>query len=273
LAEVHLELGVYYEAPRDHMPLARQYAERALALDPSMHQAHGTLGLIDLLYDWNLPLAQSELEEADTRDNAIWQLGCTVHLLSINGRYRHAEEDLESMLEFDPHSGMLIAELGCVKYYSGHYDDSVRYYQQALSLDTRSVLGYWGMGRSLAREERYKEALEDLRRFKKLNGFEPAIITAEIGFTEAASGDRHAAMETLKQLQEESKHAYVDPYLMAVVYLGLKDRENTYALLDRAYQAHSPFLISIATDPKWSAWRSDARFEALWNRMTTQARS
>jgi hypothetical protein len=80
-------------------------------------------------------------------------------------------------------------------------------------------------------------------------------------------------METLKQLQEESKHAYVDPYLMAVVYLGLKERENTYALLDSAYQAHSPFLISIATDPKWSAWRSDARFEALWNRMTTQARS
>lgn len=273
MAEGHLALGIYYEAPRDHMPLARKYALRALALDPSMHHAHGILGLIDLLYDWNLPLAQSELEEADTRDNAIWQLGCTAHLLSINGRYRHAEEDLESMLEFDPHSGMLIAELGCVKYYSGHYDDSIRYYQQALSLDPRSVLGYWGMGRSLTRQDRYKEALEDLRRFKKLNGFEPAIITAEIGFTEAASGDRRGAMETLKQLQEESRHAYVDPYLIAVVYLGLKDRANTYVLLDRAYQAHSPFLISIASDPKWSAWRSDARFEALWNRMTIQARS
>lgn len=273
MAEGHLALGIYYEAPRDHMPLARKYAQRALALDPSMHHAHGILGLIDLLYDWNLPLAQSELEEADTRDNAIWQLGCTAHLLSINGRYRHAEEDLESMLEFDPHSGMLIAELGCVKYYSGNYEDSIRYYRQALSLDPRSVLGYWGMARSLTCQDRYKEALEDLRRFKKLNGFEPAIITAEIGFTEAASGDRRAAMETLKQLQEESRHAYVDPYLMAVVYLGLKDRANTYMLLDRAYQAHSPFLISIASDPKWSAWRSDARFEALWNRMTTQTRS
>ena len=273
MAEAHLELGIYYEAPRDHMPLARQYAQRALALDPSMHHAHGILGLIDLLYDWNLSLAQSELEEADTRDNAIWQLACTAHLLSINGRYRHAEEDLEGMLEFDPHSGMLIAELGCVKYYSGRYDDSIRYYQQALSLDPRSVLGYWGMGRSLASEGRYKEALEDLRRFKKLNGFEPTIITAEIGFTEASSGDRHAAMEILKELQEESKHLYVDPYLVAVVYLGLKDRENTYAWLDRAYQARSPFLISIATDPKWSALRSDARLEALWNRMTTEARS
>ena len=273
MAEGHLALGIFYEAPRDHMPLARQFAQRALTLDPSMHQAHGILGLIDLLYDWNLRLAQSELEEADTRDHAIWQLACTAHLLSINGRSRHAEEDLERMLEFDPHSGMLIAELGCVKYYSGHYDDSIRYYQQALTLDPHSVLGYWGMGRSLAHQGRYKEALEDLKQFKKLNGFEPAIITAEIGFTEAASGDRHAAMETLDRLREESKHVYVDPYLMAAVYLGLKDRENTYAWLDRAYQARSPFLISIGTDPKWSDSRSDARFEALWSRMTSEARS
>jgi hypothetical protein len=50
---------------------------------------------------------------------------------------------------------------------------------------------------------------------------------------------------------------------MAVVYLGLRDRENTYAWLDRAYEARSPFLISIAMDPKWSDSRSDARFEAL----------
>jgi TolB-like protein/Tfp pilus assembly protein PilF len=270
MAEAHLALGIFFEAPRDHMPLARQYARRALALDPSMHHAHGILGLVALLYDWNLPLAQGELEEADIRDDAIWQLACTAHLLTMNGRFRHAEEDLESMLEFDPHSGMLIGELGCVKYYSGHYDDSIRYYQQALRLDSRSVISFWGLGRSLAGEGHYKEALEDLRRFKELNGVEPPIITAEIGFTEAESGDRHGAMETLKQLQQESKHAYVDPYLMAVVSLGLKRREDTYAWLDRAYEARSPFLISIATDPKWSGLRSDARFGALWNRMTTE---
>ncbi len=269
MAESHLGLGVYYEAPRDHMPLARQYAQRALMLDPSLHQAHAILGLIDLLYDWNFAAGQSELEEADARDHAIWQLGCTTHLLTLNGRYRHAEEDLESMLEFDPHSGMLIAELGCVNYYAGHYDDAIRYYQQALTLDPRSVLANWGMARVLAREKRYKEALDRLKQVKKLNGFEPPIITAEIGFTEAASGDRQAALQTLKQLREESKHIYVDSFLMAVVYLGLKDRENTYAWLDRAYQAHSPFLVSLATDPKWSDSRSDSRFEALWNRMTS----
>ena len=197
MAEGQLELGVYYEAPRDHIPLARQYAQRALALDPEMHQAHGILGLIDLLYDWNLPLARSELEEADIRENAIWELGCTAHLLSISGRYRHAEEDIENMLEFDPNSEMLIAELGCVNYYSGHYDDSVRYYQQALGTDPHSVLGTWGMGRSLAIEGRYKDALEDLRRFKKLNGFNPPSLRPKSDLPKRSRGSprRHGDSE------------------------------------------------------------------------------
>ncbi len=270
LAEAHLELGVYYELPLDHMPLARQYAKLALSLDPSIRQAHGILGLINLLYDWNLPAAQAELAQADTRENAIWALGCTAHLLASNGRYRHAEEDLERMLEFDPDSSMLISELGCVKYYSGQYDDAIRYYHRAMATDSQSVLGYWGLGRALAKEGRYKEALDALRTFRPANGVEPPIITAEIGYTEGLSGDKQSARETLRKLNELSKKIYVDPYLIAVIYLSLNDQASTYAWLNKAYDVRSPFLISLASDPKWSNQTRDPRLRALWNRMTRQ---
>ncbi|MGA8089887.1 MAG: tetratricopeptide repeat protein [Terracidiphilus sp.] len=270
LAEAHLELGVYYELPLDHMPLARQYAQHALSLDPSIRQAHGILGLIDLLYDWNLPAAQTELAQADTRENAIWSLGCTAHLLATNGRYRHAEEDLQRMLEFDPDSSMLISELGCVKYYAGQYDDSIRYYRQAMAVDFQSVLGYWGLGRALTKTGRYKEALETLRAFKPANGIEPPIITAEIGYTEGVSEDKQSAEETLRQLKEQAKKIYVDPYLIAVVYLSLGDHGRTYVWLNKAYDVRSPFLISLASDPKWSDEIRDPRLRALWDRMTHQ---
>lgn len=268
LAEAYLELGVFYESPLVNMPPARENAQRALALDPSIRQAHGILGLIDLLYDWNLPGAQTELAQADTRATAIWALGCTAHLLVTNGRYRHAEEDLERMLEFDPESTMLISELGCVKYYSGQYDDAIRYYRRAKSMDAQSVLASWGLGRALAREGRYKEALEALRAFKPANGIEPPILTAEIGYTEGTSGDRHAAEQTLRDLKEQAKKIYVDPYLIAVIYLSLKDDESTYAWLEKAYRVRSPFLISLASDPKWSGESGSPRLRSLWNQMT-----
>ncbi len=270
MANSHMLLGLYYEPPRDHLPLARQYAERALAIDPSMHEAHGTLGLIHLVYDWDYAAAESELAAADARESAIRALSCTahLHLLGDAEHLRHAEEDLHRMLEFDPHSPGLIDELGCVSYYGGRYTDSIRYYRQAIAADPQAAIAYWGLGRSLTREGHYIEALETLRRFKAVNGFEPPIITAEIGYSEASSGDRRAALATVARLQRESRISYVDPYLIAVIYLGLKDGQNTYAWLDQAYAARSSFLISIATDPKWSTSRSDPRFQEIWNRMT-----
>jgi tetratricopeptide (TPR) repeat protein len=270
MADSHILLGLYYEPAREHMPLARQYAEHALALDPSMREAHGTLGLIHLVYDWDYAAAENELAVADARESATRALSCTAHLHLLGDRehMRHAEEDLHRMLEFDPHSAALIGELGCVSYYAGRYADSIRYYREAIAADPRAAIVHWGLGRSLAREGRYGEALDVLKRFKAVNGFEPPVITAEIGYSEAASGDRRAALATVKRLEQESRVGYVDPYLIAVVYLGLKDYDNTYAWLNRAYATRSSFLISIATDPKWSMSHSDARFQEIWNRMT-----
>ena len=270
LADSHMLLGLFYEPARDHMPLARQYAERALAIDPSLHEAHGTLGLVHLVYDWDFGAAENELAAADARESAIRELSCTAHLHLLGDRehMRHAEEDLHRMLEFDPHSTSLINELGCVSYYEGRYEESVRYYRDAIATDPHAAIIYWGLGRSLGREGHYGEALEILKRFKIVNGFEPPVITAEIGYTEGASGDRRAALATVTHLQQESRASFVDSYLIAVVYLGLKDYDNTYAWMNRAYAERSPFLISIASDPRWSGSRSDPRFQEIWNRMT-----
>jgi TolB-like protein len=165
LAESHTALGVYFEPAREHMPLARRYAERALAIDSSLSQAHGTLGLIHLLYDWDYGAAQTELAAADSRESAITSFTCTAHLLEQSGRMRHAEEEIHQRLEFDPRSAALIGELGCISYYGGNYEESIRHYRQALAADSRSTLANWGLGKSLVREGRYAEALDTLRRF------------------------------------------------------------------------------------------------------------
>jgi TolB-like protein/Flp pilus assembly protein TadD len=268
LAESHLALGIYFEPAREHMPLARRYAERALAIDSSLSQAHGTLGLIHLVYDWDYGAAQAEVAAADSRESAITTFACTAHLLDQSGRTRHAEEEIHQVLEFDPRSPTLLGELGCINYYGGKYKEAIRYYRQALAADSRSPIASWGLGKSLVREGRYAEALEILRRFKVVNGFEPPVITAEIGYAEGLSGDRKAAIETAHSLQRASAHTFVDPFLVALIYLSLKDADNTYAWLNKAYADRSSFLISIATDPKWTASRKDARFQDLLDRMT-----
>ena len=270
LAEAHLELGMYFEPPLEHFAVARRAAERALAIDPAMSDPHGVLGLIHLVYDWNYSAAQSELAAAERREVAIWHLGCTAHLLDSTGNLRHAEEDLQHMLEFSPGASNLVAELGCVKYYGKRYEESVQFYQQALSSDPHSLLAAWGYGRTLGAMGRYKEALAVLEKYRETYKIEHPLLLGEIGYIQALAGNREGAMETMAKLKMLSHKAFIDPYFVAIIYLGLSDRNATYEWLDKAYDIRSPFLVSIATDPKWSKSQADPRLQELWNRMTTQ---
>ena len=263
LAESHVLLGLYFESPRDHMPLARAAAERALALDSSLQEAHGTLGIIHLFYDWDYAAAQAEVTTAAADASAINKLACFSHLLERTGNTRHAEEEILRLLAFDPRSAALISELGCIEYYRGSYDEAVAHYREALKADPHSPIPYWGLGKSLDRQGKSNQALQALRAFRQANGFEPPVITAEIGYVEGRAGHAAAAHAAIGQLQNESRTSFVDPYLIALIYHSLGQDESAFDYLQGAFAVRSPFLMSITTEPKWKSARTDPRFQNL----------
>lgn len=272
MAAGEVQIGIFFELPGSHMEAARQYAERAIALDPAISEAHGVLGLVYLVYDWNFAAAQAQLASTNSREDAIWHIGCTAHLLNTSGGSpRHAEEDLEHMLEFNPGAVLIVSEMGCANYYAGRYDESVRYYRDALASAPGSVLANWGLGRSLGREGKYSEAIADLRRFNSIYGIEHPLTLGEIGYLQGLSGDRDGALATIHKLETKGQTEFVDPIFIAQSYLGLGDHAQTYAWLDRAYKIRSPFMTGLATDPRWASLRGERRFNALWNRMTGEA--
>ncbi len=267
MASEHVLLGLYFEAPRDHMPQARQFAERALRINPSLGEAHGSLGLIHLGYDWKPAAAEAEMTAAGAQQAAISTHSCTSHLIEIAGRPRRAEELLLRMLTYDPGSASLIAELGCVDYYRGSYESALRHSRQALEADLRSPVPYWGVGRTLTAEHRYEEALVALAAFKQRNGFEPPLLTAERGYALGSAGRRPEALAVVKEQTERGRHTFIDPYFVALIYASLRDREAAFVWLDKAFAARSTFMVSLASEPKWEPMRSDPRFEKLVQRM------
>ena len=195
-AEFHLMLGIYFEAPREHMEIARRDAQRALELNHGLDQARGSLGLIELVYDWNLAAAASELEPAQSARIAVTELGCTVHLLDQTGRPRNAEEMVRRMLVYDPQSARLISELGCVAYYHRHYDEAVRSYTAAMEIDPNSPLLYWGLGKSLTQLGRYQQAVEVLDSFAKRNGCRASHTHGRVGLFARKVGEEEGSKKS-----------------------------------------------------------------------------
>ena len=60
---------------------------------------------------------------------------------------------------------------------------------------------------------------------------------------------------------------YVDPYFVSIVYLGLNDKDQAMAWLEKAYDAKSGFITSLFHEPKWDEMRSDPRFKEMMNRL------
>ena len=270
LASEHLFLAIYFEPPREHIPLARQYAQRAIQINPSMGEAHGSLGLIHLLYDWDIRAAEVEMRTADAQAAAINTLPCTVHLLQYGGKARAAEEMLSRMLTYDPQSAALTAELSCVNFYRGNYDAAIRHSHDALQLDPQSPFAYWDMGKALNAQGKHNEAIRMLRSFKERNGFEPPVLTAEIGYALGASGQRKQALQTIRQLSESHSAGYIDPYFVSTVYLSINERDAAFHWLNKAIDVRSPLAISILSEPKWRPFRSDPRFAQAVQRMLAQ---
>ncbi|QNI37196.1 winged helix-turn-helix domain-containing protein [Edaphobacter albus] len=271
LAAAHLFLGIYYESPLDHMPIARRAAQRALELNPSLPEAHGSLGVIDLLYDWDSASAASELEKEGALRSAMSLLACSVHLREQAGQARSAEEEVRRLLSYDPQSEMLISELGCAAYYEHHFDDAVRSYRSAIELAPSSPLPYLGLGRSLTELGHDQEAVEVLDSFAKRNGFAPPILLAESGYTCAVSGHPDAAMQRMHALEKQAKSMYVDPYLFALIYHGLHDHDQTIFWLKKAAAVHSALLFSVLSDPMWQNAQADPQFMAIVETMKSKS--
>ncbi len=268
MAMRYLVLGMYFDAPREAMPKAKESAKRALEIDSGLSDPHAVLGIVALLYNWDWEKAKQELtNNGVVVPRNLEAFTCTAHLLESTGRTGEAERTLHQALEDDPLSIPLTTELGCNSYYARRFDESVKDYRDALKLEPHNLIGYYGLGRTLAQMKQYQEAISELDHVKELFGQAPPIVTSETGYAYAKWGKREQAVKILQQLNDQSRQIYVDPYFVTVVYLGLGDKDQAFAWLEKAYQEKSPFIPSIFHEPKWDALRSDSRFKDMMKRL------
>ena len=64
-----------------------------------------------------------------------------------------------------------------------------------------------------------------------------------------------------------SKQRYVSPYLIAIVYVGLGDKDQAFAWLDKAFQDRSSLLLWLKVEPQFDSLRDDPRFQDLLRRV------
>ncbi|HJQ22997.1 MAG TPA: tetratricopeptide repeat protein [Blastocatellia bacterium] len=260
-------LGNNYLPPKEAYPLARDYAAKALAIDDTLAEAHVAIGGIKLFYDWDRAGAENEFKRAQLLDpnnasaHQLWG-----DCLEMTGRFDEAQAERRRALELDPLSPAQNMVAGATFYFAGQYDEAIAQLERAINLEPHNYPAYIYLGQAYGQKKLYEQAIALYRKGMKQAEGNSQLIAA-LGHAEALAGERDKALKALAELREMSRHRYVSPYWFAVIYLGLGDKDQTFAWLEKAYQERSYSLLWLKVEPLFDSLRSGARFQDLLRRV------
>jgi TolB-like protein/Flp pilus assembly protein TadD len=268
LADSYALLGSYGVEPAEQAyPNAKAAAQKALELDSSLAEAHTSLGLISFYYGWDWQQADQEfrLSLAMKPDYAMTHTWYAVALVA-QGRNAEALEEVRKAENLDPMSLIINTEVGRIFYLTRQYDRAIEALQRVIDLDPGFARAHARLGMVYAAKGNFSAAIKEYEAARALTGADPYLDGLE-GYAEAQSGNAGAARLLLKDLTERSHQEYVPPFSVALICLGLGDRDRAMELLMQSYQDRSTYMVYAKVDPLLDAMRSDPRFTALLHRM------
>jgi DNA-binding winged helix-turn-helix (wHTH) protein/TolB-like protein/Flp pilus assembly protein TadD len=268
LADTYTLLSFFtLAAPSDAFPKAKVAAEKALALDSTLAEAYTALGQFKAYYEWDWNGAEDQFQKgiALNPNYPLLHHWRSLNLIAM-GRMDEARAAMRRALELDPLLLVTNVNLGRIDYYEGHYDQAIKQYQRALELDKDFMRTHLRLGLAYVQQGRYHEALIEYNKALEIAGDTPQV-RAHIAHVMAVSGKKTEALAALAELQERAKLQYVPPYDIALVYVGLGEKDKAFAWLEKAYNDHSTEMIYFKVEPLLAPLRSDARYLDLLRRM------
>ncbi len=266
LADCYALLGGYTDEPRaEYMIKARAAALRALEIDESLPEAHTALALIVQKYDRDWETADREFRRAIQLNPSY----ATAHhwyaeQLGYLGRFDEAFRESELARRLDPLSLIIAADNGVLLYYSRQHDRAIEQFRSVLEMDpqfSRAKMVVW----AYAEKGMYAEALSMLEQAQGTFGDHPWFWSS-LTHIAGRSGKRERARQALAKLKQLYRPQRTDPQTLVLAYLGMGDKEEAMAWLEKAYSQHSTSMATLKVDPLWDPLRGDPRFEDLMRR-------
>ena len=274
LADSYLLLSNYgAAAPKDSIPQARAAAQKALELDSNLAEVHATLAILSQ-YEFDSQRAISEYERAielsPNYANAHHWFG-DGPLMALAMTDRSIAEGKRSV-ELDPLSLINNADLGWDYLNARRYDEAVAQWRKTIEIDSHFYLAHYYLGEALQLKGQLTEAIAEYRAAVELN--DDPLALAFLGQAYARAGQKDEAQEILGRLTEVAKSRYVSGYSLALVRLGLGDKEGAIDALERAYRnGEGADIYIIRVDPFLDELRGHPRFEALAEKIVRRASS
>jgi TolB-like protein/DNA-binding winged helix-turn-helix (wHTH) protein/Tfp pilus assembly protein PilF len=263
IADAYLLQSAYGMLPRNEaVPKAKAAALRALQLEDSLTAARRTLADIRWEYELDFEGAGKDFRsaiEANANDAGTHQWYAAY--LSAKGEFNEAIREMKKAAQFDPLSLHVGVDLGRAYYFARQYDLAIAQFRKTLELDPNFARAHSQLGMALLEKGQYDEALTELRTGAGHSG-----VSIWLGYAYAKAGKIAAAKEQLARQLDQWQRAHTGADGIALTYLGLGDKDQAFAWLEKDLENHGAVHM-IKAWPYWDPLHSDSRYQDLLRRI------
>jgi len=238
-------------------PKARSDAEKAVAIAPSLAEAHAALGWVRSFAEWKFAEGLSELQRAKELSPASPTTNdLLARVIVYTGRMEEAERQARQAVDLDPLSAAAQFTLGRVLFYAGKLDEADAAGRKMAQLQPSASSSHrWQVLVAVQRGDG-ETALREAQ-------LEPdaTIRSFELALAQYIRGDHKAADAALADLIANSRDSLA--YQIAQVYAVRHEVDKAFEWLQIAFDNHDGGMPSLLVDPLLSDLRDDPRYKNL----------
>ena len=261
IAAVYETLPLLDEVPpQQAFPRAKAAILRALEIEPDLAEAHTSLALCLMNYDWNWQGAEVSFKKAiELNDNYAAGHQIYATFLLRTGRFADAIIELEKARRLDPLSPVINTWLAEAFSYLGEYEASILLHQETLKFSPDYFLAYYHLTLTYLLNDQLDEALKTSEIAIRLSD-DISLMRVSSVFLQIVAGNRAEAEQTLDSLIAARRRKYVSAVNIASCFAAFKNRDETLRWLETGVREKDPNLTWIKIDQEFAFLREDERF-------------
>ncbi|HEX3101777.1 MAG TPA: winged helix-turn-helix domain-containing protein, partial [Pyrinomonadaceae bacterium] len=271
LAEQSVMEGMIgFRAPTEIFPKAKESLQRAGELNPHSTEFYTAAGFIDLICDWNFAQAEENLRKAlelnPYNSLAHNYLGQT---FMFRCQPEKAEFYLRRAVEIEPLAFNSRIVLMIAYFLGRNYQKAIEECEKMLAVYPQFFNALWMRCCCLEQTGRAAEAIAEYE--KILHEPDGELVRRWMGYAYALIGDTENALATAARVEAERQQEYfISQTHLAALYAALKDTDKAISYLENAVAECDPWLLWLASDPRFDNLRFDPRFNDLIRRINFQ---
>jgi adenylate cyclase len=261
LADNYAYMGSVVMPEKEAIAKEKEFAQKALELDPELAEAHMSLALaLVAAYDWRNGLKEFD-RALELNPNLAFAYELQSWTLNGLGRFDEAIAKTKKAIELDPLNPFFQMSLSFDQYWARQYDDAIAQARKTLAMDPNSAISHVLLGLSFLKKGDTAGAIAELQKSKAPDP--GAWYQGFLGYAYAISGERAKAEVVLRELEQLAKRQYVSPTAFATIYLGLGQKEKCLDWLEKSYEQQDSACWYLKIDQIYDSVRNEPRFQAL----------